>query len=174
MREVRIVDEVAVDALPGAVWAVIDDPAAQAGWHPFVTRISGEHRLGASRACDVDLGTRTGRTSERCIAHEAGRRIAWRIEEDSTGFLRLVSDWTAGFELEPDGSGTTLVTAESTFRPKSVLVFPTIPLVRRKFHDTQRTILSALKDAAERSATAREGWSDFCEEGSAGGRGASE
>jgi uncharacterized protein YndB with AHSA1/START domain len=153
MGEVRIVDEIALGARPGAVWAAIEDPAAHAGWHPFVTRISGDHRLGARRACEVDLGKTKGHTRERCIAHEAERRIAWRIEEDSTGLLRLVSDWTAGFELRPDGSGSTLVTAESVFRPKSLLVRPMIPLVRRKFHQTQRTILGALKDTVERPPT---------------------
>jgi uncharacterized protein YndB with AHSA1/START domain len=153
MGEVRIVDEIALDAPRGAVWAAIEDPAAHAGWHPFVTRISGEHRLEAHRACDVDLGKRTGQTRERCIAHEAERRIAWRIEEDSTGFLRLVSDWTAGFGLKPDGSAMTLVAAESIFRPKSLLVWPMIPLVRRKFHQTQRAILNALKETVESDAT---------------------
>jgi uncharacterized protein YndB with AHSA1/START domain len=153
MGEVRIVDEIAVDAPPGALWLAIEDPAVHAGWHPFVTRISGEHRLGARRACDVHLGKRTGQTRERCIAHEAERRIAWRIEEDSSGFLRLVSDWTAGFELGPEGSGTTLVTAESTFRPKTLLVRPMLPLVRRKFHQTHRQILTALKETVETDAT---------------------
>jgi uncharacterized protein YndB with AHSA1/START domain len=157
MGEVRIVDEIAVGAPPDAVWAAIEDPAAHAGWHPFVTRISGEHRFGAHRACHVDLGKRTGQTRERCIAHEAERRIAWRIEEDSTGFLRLVSDWSAGFELRPDGSATTLVTAESTFRPKTLLLRPMIPLVRHKFHGTQRAILGALKDAVENPPDVRHG-----------------
>jgi uncharacterized protein YndB with AHSA1/START domain len=153
MGEVRIVDEIAVDARPDAVWAAIEDPAAHAGWHPFVTRISGEHRLGAHRACEVDLGKRTGQTRERCIAHEAERRIEWRIEEDSTGFLRLVSDWTAGFELRADGSGTTLIIAVSIFRPKSLLVLPIVPVVRRKFHQTHRAILNALKATVESDAT---------------------
>jgi uncharacterized protein YndB with AHSA1/START domain len=150
-------DEVALDAPPGDLWLAIEDPAVHAGWHPFVTRISGEHRLGAHRACDVDLGKRMGQTSERCIAHEAERRIAWRIEEDSSGYLRLVSDWTAGFGLRPEGSATILVTAESTFRPKSLPVRPMLPLIRRKFHETQRTILGALKDAVESPPDKRTG-----------------
>jgi Polyketide cyclase / dehydrase and lipid transport len=153
MREVRIVDEIVVDVLPPVVWAAIEDPVAHAEWHPFVTRIGGEHRIGASRTCELDLGKRTGRTRERCIAHEAERRIAWKVEEDSTGFLRLVSDCTVGFDLRPDGSGETLVAAESALRPRSLLVWPLMPMVRRKFHDTQRKLLTALKEAAERSAT---------------------
>lgn len=156
MGEVRIVDEIAVAAPAGTVWAGVKDPATHARWHPFVTRISGEHRVGATRACQVDLGRRTGETREQCIADEAERRMAWRIEEDSTGFLRLVSGWTAGFELEPRGSNSTRVKAESTFRPKNILVRPLLPIVRRKFHVTQRQILGALKDAVERSSISAE------------------
>lgn len=153
MGEVRIVDQIAVAASAGAVWNAIQDPAAHARWHPFVTKITGEHRVGATRGCEVDLGKRKGETRERCISAEAERRIAWRIEEDSTGFLRLVTDWTAGFELEPDGSGRTRVVAKSTFAPRTFLVRPMLPLVRRKFHTTQRAILDALKRAVESSRT---------------------
>jgi hypothetical protein len=118
-----------------------------------VTQITGEHRVGASRACRVELGRRPGETRERCIADETERRIAWSIEQDGTGFLRLVSDWTAGFELQADGSETTRVRAESGFRPKSFLVRAMLPMVRRKLHVSQREILGALKDAVERSST---------------------
>jgi uncharacterized protein YndB with AHSA1/START domain len=153
MGEVRIIDEISVAAPAVAVWAAIEDPATHARWHPFVTRITGEHRVGATRGCHVDLGKRKGETRERCISAEADRRLVWRIEEDSTGFLRLVTDWTAGFELEPDGSGRTRVVAKSAFSPRTFLVRPLLPLVRRKFHATQRAILAALKEAVERSPT---------------------
>jgi Polyketide cyclase / dehydrase and lipid transport len=157
MRELRIVDEIAVAASAEAVWAAIRDPAAHARWHPFVIRIHGEHRLGATRACEVTIGKRTGETRERCIADDGERRLIWRIEEDSTGFLRLVSDWTAGFELAPHGPENTRVRAESSFRPKSFLVRPMLQIVRRKFHTTQREILGALKQAVERESHARIG-----------------
>jgi uncharacterized protein YndB with AHSA1/START domain len=155
MGEVRIIDETSVAAPPGAVWAAIEDPAAHARWHPFVTRITGEHRVGEVRECRVDLGRRHGETRERCIAAEAEREIAWQIEADSTGFLRLVTDWRAGFELKPDGAGQTQVVAASGFAPRTILVRPMLPLIRRKFHRTQREILAALKHAAEEKGNAR-------------------
>jgi hypothetical protein len=157
VAEVRIADQVDVAAPTGAVWDAIRDPVAHARWHPFVTEISGEHRRGATRACRVDLGRRTGETHERCIAHEHERRLAWRIEEDSSGFLRLATDWTAGFELEPAGPERTRVTAVSAFRPRSLLVRPMLPLVRRRFGATQRAILAALRDKVERGNNARIG-----------------
>jgi uncharacterized protein YndB with AHSA1/START domain len=100
MGEVRIADETVKAAPAAAVWAAGADPAERVRWHPFVTRIRGEHRLGATRSCKVDLGRRKGETPERRIPAEPGRRIAWRNEEDSIGFLRLVTDWTAGLHLE--------------------------------------------------------------------------
>lgn len=140
----RIEDEIVVNAPADEVWKAIKDPVAHAGWHPFVTRISGEHRLGAIRSCSVVLGKKTGETKERCIEDEEGRKITWAIEEDSTGFIRMVSDWRAGFRLERR-DGATLVKAESAFRPKNVLVRLTGPIVRRKFHRTQQAILAGLK-----------------------------
>jgi uncharacterized protein YndB with AHSA1/START domain len=155
MGEVRIVDEAVVAAPADAVWGAIADPAEHARWHPFVARITGEHRLGATRSCRVDLRRRKGETRERCISEERERRIAWQIEEDSTGFLRLVTDWTAGFHLESQGSDWTQVVAESTFSPRTFVVRPMLPLVRRRFHATQRAILVALEHAVGEKGRAR-------------------
>lgn len=149
MSTIRIEDEVVVDAPTEEVWAAIEDPDAHAGWHPFVTGITGEHRLGATRRCAVAIGKKTGVTGERCIEHEPERRIAWRIEEDSSGFLRMVTDWTAGFGLE-SRNGRTVVRAESVFRPRNVLVRLMLPVVRRKFHGAQQAILAGLKTSVER------------------------
>lgn len=148
MAEVRIEDEIVVNASGDDVWRAIEDPATHAGWHPFVTRIDGEHTLGASRTCTTQLGKKTGETSERCIEHEPGRRITWRIERESTGFLRLVSDLRAGFRLEAR-DGATFVRAESALRPKNPLVRVMVPMVRRKFHQHQQAILAALKQSVE-------------------------
>lgn len=152
MTEVRIEDDIMVSAKPADVWQAIKDPAVHADWHPFVTGIEGEHALGATRACHVLIGKKRGQTRERCVEDVAERRIAWAIEEDSSGFLRLVSDWKAGFRVEPmDGAGSR-VTAESVFRPKNVVARVMTPLIRRKFHGAQRAILMGLKGSAERRA----------------------
>jgi carbon monoxide dehydrogenase subunit G len=152
MGEIRIEDEVVVATSPEAVWDAIKDPAVHAEWHPFVRQIRGEHDLGARRTCVVDLGKKTGETTELCIADDELRRIAWRIEEDSTGFLRFVTDWTAGFCLEPRDAGVTQVTAESAFRPRKAVFRLMTPIVRRKFHQAQQSILAALKRATEHRA----------------------
>jgi uncharacterized protein YndB with AHSA1/START domain len=149
MALVRINDEILVNAPALEIWEAIRDPAAHSRWHPFVTRISGEHRLGEIRTCSVIVGKKTGETKERCTEEEQGRAIRWSIEEDSTGFSRMVSDWRAGFGLQEHDDGT-LVTAQGTFEPKNLLVRLTTPIVRRKFHQTQQAILAGLKHAIER------------------------
>jgi uncharacterized protein YndB with AHSA1/START domain len=150
VAEVHIEDEVTVNGSAREVWKAIKDPALHAQWHPFVTRISGDHALGAFRTCAVSLGKKNGQTKERCIADDEGRRIAWAIEEDSTGFLRFVSHWTAGFRVEPTDGGVARVIAESAFVPKNAVVRLMMPMVRRKFHQAQRAILAGLKHAFER------------------------
>jgi carbon monoxide dehydrogenase subunit G len=147
MADVRIEDETVVQAPAEAVWHEIVDPQRHAAWHPFVTRIRGDHSLGATRSCDVAMGKKRALTSEVCVAREERDWIMWRIDEDSSGFLRLVSDWTAGFRLEPVGADATRVTAESVFRPRNFLVRLMLPVVRRKFHQAQRSILRGLREA---------------------------
>jgi hypothetical protein len=150
---VRIVDEIRVSAPLAAVWWAVEDPAAHASWHPFVTQIAGGHRLDEVRTCSVLVGAKPGRTRERCVEHEKGRRIIWAVEQDSTGFGRMVTGWRAGFSLTSI-DGATIVTAESRFDPRNVLVRATLPLIRRKFHQTQQAILHGLKDSLEGAATA--------------------
>jgi hypothetical protein len=148
MAEMHVEDQALVHAPTEEVWKAIKDPVAHGNWHPFVTRIEGEHRLGAVRTCSVLAGKKAGTTKERCVEEEEGRRIIWSVEEDTTGFLRMVSGWRAGFELEAR-NGATLVSARSDFRPKNMLVRAAGPVVRRKFHGAQQQILSGLKRAVE-------------------------
>jgi uncharacterized protein YndB with AHSA1/START domain len=153
MSGVRITNELRVDAPIDVVWRAIEDPAAHARWHPFVSAIAGGHELHAIRSCTVLVGNKHGTTKERCVERDDGTRIVWAIEEDSTGFGRMVSDWRSGFRLA-EHQGATLVTAESTFRPNNILVRALLPMIRRRFHHTQRAILHGLQEAASRSVAA--------------------
>jgi hypothetical protein len=130
------------------VWHAIEDPASHARWHPFVSTISGGHELHEIRSCSVKVGRKEGSTKERCVERVERARIVWAIEEDSTGFGKMVSDWRSGFSLA-ERDGATIVTAESTFRPRNVPVRAMLPLIRRKFHQTQQAILLGLQAAVE-------------------------
>jgi uncharacterized protein YndB with AHSA1/START domain len=149
MGQVHAMDEAVMHAPVDRVWEAIRDPAAHAQWHPFVTKINGEHAPGALRRCEVRIGPKPGHTEERCTTYGNGHEIAWRIEADSTGFSRLVDNWSAGFTLEATGSTTTLVKARSVFGPASPFLRLMLPVVQRKFHRSQRTILAHLKEFIE-------------------------
>jgi hypothetical protein len=94
----------------------------------------------------VQVGRKAGTTKERCVERAEGARIAWVIEEDSTGFGRMVTGWRSGFTLA-ERDGATIVIAESTFRPNNLLVRLMLPVIRRKFHQTQQAILRGLEEA---------------------------
>jgi hypothetical protein len=96
----------------------------------------------------VLVGRRHGETKERCVVEEPGSSIIWLVEEDSTSFGRMVSKWRAGFALTERGDAT-VVAAESIFEPNNLLVRAMLPIVRRKFRQTQRAILAALKQSLE-------------------------
>lgn len=107
--------------------------------HPFASAIEGTHALGQVRECTVVVGGKPGTTRETCTDYGVGRAIAWRIDADSPGFSGMVTDWRSGFRLNDDGGGT-VVTAWSNFRPKW-FVWPLLPVIRRKFQQTQQEIL---------------------------------
>jgi uncharacterized protein YndB with AHSA1/START domain len=80
MSEVRIADELRLDAPVDVVWHAIEDPAAHTRWHPFVSAIVGGHELHEIRTCSVKVGKKDGSTKERCVEREERARIAWAIE----------------------------------------------------------------------------------------------
>jgi uncharacterized protein YndB with AHSA1/START domain len=143
-----ITDEVVVHAPAERVWKAIQDPGQHVAWHPFATRIDGEHALGGVRTCSVQVGKKPGTTRERCSAYEEGSEIMWTVEQDSSGFSRMVADWRTGFSLEPQGPEETRVRARSLFRPK-LFARVMMPVIRVKFHQTQRAILDGLRQHVE-------------------------
>jgi hypothetical protein len=58
----------------------------------------------------------------------------------------MASDWRAGFSLH-ERDGATVISAESRFRPRNIVVRAMLPLIRFKFHKTQREILRGLEHA---------------------------
>jgi Polyketide cyclase / dehydrase and lipid transport len=144
-----ITDEVVVKAPAGRVWKAIQDPGEHVAWHPFAARIDGEHALGDVRTCSVLIGKKPGTTRERCSAYVEGSEIMWTVEQDSSGFSRMAAHWRTGFSLEPHGPDEARVRARSLFQPRP-FVRVMMPMIRRKFHQTQRAILEGLRKHVER------------------------
>jgi uncharacterized protein YndB with AHSA1/START domain len=154
MEDIR--DEIVLRAPVQRVWRAIKEPATHAQWHPFLTHVAGEHALGAIRKCDVQVGKKAATTEERCSTYDEGRKITWTVEQDTSGFSRMVSDWSAGFSLEPKGSDETRVIAQSLFVPTKIISRLMLPMIRRKFHQTQQAILGGLKEHVEGSPDAHD------------------
>ncbi len=144
-----IQDSIIVNAPIHKVWEAIKDPQIHMQWHPFVTHIGGEHAHGAIRQCSAEVGGKAGYTEERCSLYEEDHKIMWEIQKDSTGFSDMVTDWAAGFTLQDNNGQTTLVIAQSFFRPKKFFVHLMMPMIRYKFHQVQKQILGGLKHYAE-------------------------
>jgi hypothetical protein len=117
-----IADEVVIGAPADRVWKAIADPGEHVAWHPFATAIDGQHALGETRTCSVLIGGKPGESQERCSAYEEGSSIMWAV--------------------------ATLVRAQSLFRPRLPARLMA-PVIRRKFHQTQRAILDGLKQHVE-------------------------
>jgi hypothetical protein len=134
-------------APPQDVWTAIKAPDEHGTRHPFATAIKGVHKLGEVRECGVLVGGKPGTTRETCTAYDRGRAITWRIDADSSGFSRMVHGWTSGFRLKHEHDST-VVTEWSDFRPKW-FVRPMLPMIKRRFHQTQQQILDGLRRHVE-------------------------
>jgi hypothetical protein len=126
VSDVRIADGLRSTRRSASCWRAIADPAAHARWRPFVTTIAGGHELHRIGWCSVQVGKTKGSTKESCVEREEGARTAWAIEEDSTGFGRMVCGWRSGFSLA-QRDGATIVTAHSTCRPNDLVVRAMLP-----------------------------------------------
>ena len=64
---------------------------------------------------------KTHEIKDRCVEDGESQPISWAIKQGSTGFSRMVPDWRTGFALEPR-EGSTVVRADSAFRPKNAVI----------------------------------------------------
>lgn len=75
-REIQ--HEIAIDAPPATVWAVLADTAAYAEWNPFVRRLDGDLRVGAKLAVEIaPPGARAMRFKPTVVAADETREVRW-------------------------------------------------------------------------------------------------
>jgi carbon monoxide dehydrogenase subunit G len=153
-------NEIVVDASPARVWEILEDsenhlPRVLPMVQTCQIESGGRERIGAVRTCNVELGGRTGTTVERCIESVAQRKLTHRIEDDSFGFARRLSDFWFSFTLEPAGSRTTLVRIETHYDPKGIVGRLMSTLVaKRQFGKVRASALENLKRLAESGTAA--------------------
>jgi Polyketide cyclase / dehydrase and lipid transport len=152
-------NEIVVYASPDRIWEILEDSESNLPRVlPMVTtceiQSGGRERIGAVRTCDVDFGGKTGKTVERCIERVPHRRLAHRIEDDSFGFSRRLSDFWFSFTLEPVSAGTTLVRLETHYDPRGILGrLMSALMAKRQFGRVRESALENLKRLAESGAT---------------------
>jgi len=145
-------DEIVVNAPPDRIWDILEDGPRLPEWMPIVKRKTGQREImGAERSCEVEFGSKAGRVVERCVESVPRQRIAWRMEEDTFGFSRMLADIGFSFTLDPQDDGTTLLRNESYYRPKTLASrIMSALMMKRKFHRVRETALRNLKRLAEK------------------------
>jgi Polyketide cyclase / dehydrase and lipid transport len=147
-------NEILVHAAPERIWAILEDSQANLpDVLPMVRtcelEAGGHERVGAVRTCSVDFGSKRGITVERCIESVPNRRLAHRIERDSFGFSRVLSDFWFSFSLEPE-NGATLVRIETHYDPRGLMGrLMSALMAKRRFRSVRMSALENLKRLAE-------------------------
>ena len=133
--------EIAIDAPPEAVWAVLCDMSAWGDWNDVIVDGRAEGREGGRVSCSVAVtGPLWFPVRSRAITWSESEGIVWG--EDRGRILRIFH----GFELHPAGGGTRVVHYESFEGAIGRLVYP---LVKRPLTRNYTTFLESLKDRVE-------------------------
>jgi hypothetical protein len=141
----EIVTEIDIAAPAERVWTVLTNFASYPEWNPFITRISGELRVGARlEARVVPPGSRGMTFRPRVVALEANRELRW------LGRLGLpgIFDGEHAFRIEPIGPDRVRFVHSERF--SGMLV----PLARRSLDRGTRQGFEALNRALKQRAEA--------------------
>jgi hypothetical protein len=134
---------VEIDAPPDRVWRELADTAAYPGWNPFIKRLDGELREGATLEVEIEPpGGRRMTFKPTVTAAEPNRELGW------LGHLlvRGLFDGEHRFEIDDLGDGRSRLTQSERF--SGLLVRPfggTLAKTERGFEAMNR----ALKERAE-------------------------
>src|SRR2546422_4342208 len=95
MKELRTEIEIAASA--NRVWATLTDFSSFPVWNPFIRRVDGELRVGASLVIGLQLPTARSMTFRpRVLRVEPGRQLRWR----GHFIVRGLFDGEHAFEIE--------------------------------------------------------------------------
>jgi uncharacterized protein YndB with AHSA1/START domain len=147
--------ETVVEAPPARIWELLEDSETNLPYVLPMVRTceiesGGRERVGAVRRCDVDFGSKAGTTVERCIESIPNRKLAHRIEDDSFGFSRMLSDFWFSFTLEPESAATTRVRIETHYDPRGVRGrLLSVVMAKRQFRRVRESALDNLKRLAQ-------------------------
>jgi uncharacterized protein YndB with AHSA1/START domain len=116
--------EMAIAAPVEKVWEIVQDSTLLPGWMPNVdhTEITTEQSssVGEVRQCAVSMAGRSGQLIEQCVAFDPLEKISFKVQQDSFGFSRIITDLGYTMFLEPN-DGNTRVRLEYYYREKGLI-----------------------------------------------------
>jgi uncharacterized protein YndB with AHSA1/START domain len=102
-----------IDADPGRVWELVEDPHHMPRWWPGVERMEGVEDDRFTQVFYTKKG-RPVRMDFRVLASEPPSRRVWEQELVGTPFERVLSQAITEIQVEPAAEGGTLVTIALT------------------------------------------------------------
>jgi hypothetical protein len=77
--------------------------------------------VGEVRQCAVSLAGRSGQLEEQCVEFLPLEKIAFKVQQDSFGFSRIISDLGYALFLEANGDTNSQVRLEYYYREKGLI-----------------------------------------------------
>lgn len=117
--------DLVIDSPIELVWSILQDSTRLPQWLSNVTHtdiLSERTEAGDEvRRCAVDLVGQKGQLVERCVDFVPMQKIAYRIEEDTFGFQRLLTELGYVMQIEASGTNATHIRLEYRYRTKGLL-----------------------------------------------------
>ena len=113
----EIKTEIAINASPDKVWAILNDFGNYPQWNPFIKSIKGEVKVGNKITARIEPPNTKGMTFKpKVLAYETNKELSW------IGHLLFsgIFDGEHKFELIDNGNGTTTFIQGEKF--KGILV----------------------------------------------------
>lgn len=149
MKALQGQDESLIRTSAERIWAILEDSTLLPQWAPMVKSTTGKtERVGSVRTCQVEWEGRKDQVVERCIEAIPNKKIAWVMEQGMmTKMFSKINFW---FILEPHDGNATVLKLGFLYEPKHLLARLMYSLMmRRKFEQLRRTLLTNIKNLAE-------------------------
>jgi uncharacterized protein YndB with AHSA1/START domain len=117
--------QTAIAAPVEEVWAIVQDSTLLPQWmpnvHHTVITTAQSKAVGEIRQCEVSLSGRSGQLVEQCVEFAPLQKISFKVQHDSFGFSRLISDLSYAMLLETSGPYHTQVRLEYYYQEKGLI-----------------------------------------------------
>ncbi len=154
-RKTQVQCETAIAAPIEEVWAIVQDSTLLPQWMPNVdhTLITTEQSkgVGETRQCEVNLSGRSGQLVEQCVEFEPLQKISFKVQHDSFGFSRLISDLGYTMLLESNHPHHTQVRLEYYYQEKGLVGrVVNMLMIKPQWNPLCLKMLDGLKQFAEK------------------------